>query len=110
MYADGKGVRKDEAKGVKLFQAAAAKGDAQGQFNLAAMYAKGRGFEERFGGKRSVHEVGEAGLRRRDQGSQASQPEVLISHARAPADMFVCVRTVPPRRTPLADIHACIRG
>jgi TPR repeat protein len=46
MYIDGRGVHKDEARGVKLFQAAAAKGDAQGQFNLAAMYAKGRGIQK----------------------------------------------------------------
>ncbi|MGE5729118.1 MAG: hypothetical protein ACM34L_10980, partial [Gemmatimonas sp.] len=30
----------------KMFEAAAAKGDAQGQFNLASMYAKGRGVQK----------------------------------------------------------------
>ena len=43
MYADGRGVPKDDAKAVKWFRLAAEQGHAQAQYNLGFMYADGRG-------------------------------------------------------------------
>ncbi len=38
MYAEGRGVAKDEAKAVQWWAAAAAQGDADAQFNLGTPY------------------------------------------------------------------------
>ena len=43
MYAQGRGVAKDEARAVELCQAAADQGDAGAQCALGVMYATGRG-------------------------------------------------------------------
>ena len=43
MYADGRGVLKDDAKAVKWFRLAAEQGDARSQSNLGLMYVDGRG-------------------------------------------------------------------
>lgn len=43
MYADGRGVRRDNAEAVKWYRQAAEQGDASAQNNLGNMYADGRG-------------------------------------------------------------------
>ena len=43
MYANGRGVLKDEAEAVRWFRLAAEQGEALAQSNLGAMYANGRG-------------------------------------------------------------------
>jgi TPR repeat protein len=43
MYADGKGLAKDEAQAVRLYRLAADQGSAVGQTNLGFMHANGRG-------------------------------------------------------------------
>jgi len=43
MYAEGRGVAKDEAEAVKWYRKAAEQGNAPAQFNLGFMYDKGRG-------------------------------------------------------------------
>ena len=43
MYADGRGVAKDEARAAELYQAAADQGHAGAQYNLGFSYANGRG-------------------------------------------------------------------
>src|SRR3989344_4931560 len=43
MYANGRGVARDDAEAVKWYRKAAEHGYAQGQNNLGAMYANGRG-------------------------------------------------------------------
>ena len=43
MYADGRGVPKDEAEAARWYRLAADQGDASAQFMLAGMYALGQG-------------------------------------------------------------------
>ena len=43
MYAEGKGIAKDEAQAVAWFRKAAEQGYAPAQFNLGVMYAEGIG-------------------------------------------------------------------
>jgi TPR repeat protein len=45
MYANGRGVAKNDAEAVKWFRKAADQGYAVGQYNLGIMYANGRGVE-----------------------------------------------------------------
>ena len=46
IYAEGRGVTKDDAKAVEWYQKSAAQGNACGQCNLGLMYADGRGVLE----------------------------------------------------------------
>lgn len=46
MYANGRGVRQDDAEAVRWFRQAADQGLAQAQYNLGAMYYKGRGVRQ----------------------------------------------------------------
>ena len=46
MYANGQGVRQDDAEAVRWYRQAAAQGYAQAQTNLGAMYAEGRGVHQ----------------------------------------------------------------
>ena len=41
MYANGRGVRQDDAQAVQWYRKAAEQGDAEAQFNLGVMYADG---------------------------------------------------------------------
>ena len=43
MYANGRGVPKDDAEAVRWFRLAAEQGDAAAQYNLGLMYANGEG-------------------------------------------------------------------
>ena len=43
MYAEGRGVAKDETEAVRLFQQAAAQGYAMGQYGMGLMYEQGWG-------------------------------------------------------------------
>ena len=43
MYANGLGVRQDDAEAVRWYRLAADQGDASGHFNLGMMYANGLG-------------------------------------------------------------------
>ena len=43
MYANGRGVRQDDAQAVQWYRKAAEQGYAQAQFNLGNMYVDGRG-------------------------------------------------------------------
>lgn len=43
MYANGRGVAKDDQKAVECYQLAAKLGDADAQFELGRMYLTGRG-------------------------------------------------------------------
>ena len=43
MYAEGKGVSKDEAEAVRWYRLAADQGHAEAQYFLGIMYADGRG-------------------------------------------------------------------
>ena len=43
MYANGRGVLKDEAEAVRWYRLAAEQGDASAQLNLGVMYDNGRG-------------------------------------------------------------------
>ena len=43
MYANGRGVLKDDAEAVRWYRLAAEQGKADAQFNLGLMYATGRG-------------------------------------------------------------------
>jgi TPR repeat protein len=43
MYANGRGVPKDDREAVKWYRKAAEQGDAGAQYNLGGMYAKGEG-------------------------------------------------------------------
>ncbi|MCL2876907.1 MAG: sel1 repeat family protein [Betaproteobacteria bacterium] len=45
MYANGRGVERDDAEAVKFYTLAAGQGVAIAQFNLGAMYQNGRGVE-----------------------------------------------------------------
>ena len=46
MYADGRGVRRDDAEAVKWYRQAAAQGNAEAQYNLGFMYANGQGVRQ----------------------------------------------------------------
>ena len=46
MYANGRGVRQDDAEAVKWFRQAAAQGLAQAQYNLGVEYETGRGVHQ----------------------------------------------------------------
>ena len=43
MYADGRGVARDDAEAVRWYRRAAEQGNASGQYNLGGMYSTGRG-------------------------------------------------------------------
>jgi uncharacterized protein len=43
MYANGRGVRRDDVAAVNLFRKAADRGNADAQYNLGFMYQRGRG-------------------------------------------------------------------
>ncbi len=45
MYAEGRGVQRDDVQAVAWYQKAAAQGLAQAQYNLGLMYAEGRGVQ-----------------------------------------------------------------
>jgi len=46
LYVDGKGVVKDEKRGVEWMRKAAEQGDANGQDSLNEMYCDGRGVQQ----------------------------------------------------------------
>jgi hypothetical protein len=46
MYANGRGVAKDDKEAVKWFQKAAEQNEIDAQFNLGVMYHLGRGVQE----------------------------------------------------------------
>ena len=43
MYAEGRGVPRDDAEAARWYRCAADQGEAAAQFNLGLMYAKGEG-------------------------------------------------------------------
>ena len=43
MYAEGRGVEKNEAEAIRLFRRAAGQGNVRGQYNLGAAYVNGLG-------------------------------------------------------------------
>ena len=48
MYANGQGVRQDDAQAVQWFGKAAEQGIAQAQYNLGVMYANGLGVRQNY--------------------------------------------------------------
>lgn len=46
MYADGRGVRQDDAQAVQWYRKAAEQGNVNAQNNLGVMYAQGRGVRQ----------------------------------------------------------------
>ena len=46
MYADGRGVRRDDAEAFKWYRQAAAQGNAEAQYNLGLMYEYGLGVRQ----------------------------------------------------------------
>ncbi|MBF1271437.1 MAG: sel1 repeat family protein, partial [Neisseria sp.] len=46
MYANGQGVRQDDAQAVQWFRKAAEQGVAEAQYNLGVMYANGQGVRQ----------------------------------------------------------------
>ena len=46
MYANGQGVRQDDAQAVQWYRKVAEQGDAEAQYNLGLMYYKGEGVRQ----------------------------------------------------------------
>ena len=46
MYANGQGVRQDDAQAVQWYRKAAEQGDAEAQYNLGVMYTQGQGVRQ----------------------------------------------------------------
>ena len=48
MYANGRGVRQDDAQAEQWYRKAAKQGDAKAQYNLGVMYANGQGVRQNY--------------------------------------------------------------
>ena len=78
MYANGRGVLKDDAEAVKWYRLAAEQGHADAQFYLGVMYANGPGRPQGRCRSRALVPAG----RRTGRGHSAVQPRGHVRHGR----------------------------